>query len=234
MQYKTGTASVTFNSSVVTGIDTEWLSNVSVGDYFALRDSRVLYEVVGVNSDTQLTLAGEYRGGDKTSSYIIHRDFTSPNKLPLLYRGDFNTGTIVTNMTRVIQSLFLSFSDFTYQGVWTAGSYIKGDVVLHNKKLYIANSSTSTTPPSDYWDVLFDGINMIYEDVVEELGTASAGTFTAPARDDHVHKMPTTDEAGVFDNTNTTEDLPEVGDSRYYTLQREDDLIQFLFTTHYS
>lgn len=234
MQYKTGKASVTFDSNVVNGIDTEWLSNISVGDYFALRDSRVVYEVASVVSDIQITLIGDYRGGSKTSEYIIHRDFTSPNKFPTLSRGDFNTGTIVTNMTRVIQSLFLSYSSFTYKGVWVAGSYAKGDVTLHNKKLYIANYSTTTQPPSSYWDVLFDGINMIYVGTVEELGIANSGTLTAPARDDHVHKMPTTDEAGVFSNTNTTEDLPELGDSRYYTFQREDDLIQFLFTTHYS
>lgn len=234
MQYKTGSVSVTFDSNVVSGVGTEWLSNISVGDLFSLKNSNILYEISSVNSDTQITLVSGYRGGSKTSEYTIHRDFTSPNALPTLSRGDINTGTIVTKMTRIIQSLFLSYSDFTYQGEWVAGSYVKGDVVLHNKKLYIATESTSTQPPSNYWDVLFDGINMIYVDTVEELGTANAGSLTAPSRVDHVHKMPTVEDVGVLSDSSTTEDLPESGDNRYYTFQREDDLIQALLTTHFS
>ena len=53
-QYSTGTATVTNNSPTVTGTNTLWASNVTVGDSFTIASTGVMYDVASVDSDTQV------------------------------------------------------------------------------------------------------------------------------------------------------------------------------------
>lgn len=227
MQYKTGTASVTFGSNIVTGIDTEWLSNISSGDLFSLSKSRVLYEVSSVDSDTQLTLVSDYRGGDATSTYTIHTNFM--DGIPLLSNGDINTGTILTNMARRFQERFMTPS-MEYAGVWQATTYSESQVVLKDSKLYLAITSTSSTPPSADWRMIYGGINFLYSEDVSGLGDADAGVDPAPAREDHTHPLPSVEDIDAMPDTITTSSLPENGDNRYYTLDREYEIITRLLS----
>lgn len=59
--YKTGTVAVTNGSAVVTGTGTLWVANGRRGDVFVGPDYAV-YEVLNVDSNSQLTLASPYRG----------------------------------------------------------------------------------------------------------------------------------------------------------------------------
>jgi len=75
--YKTGTSSVTRNSTLVTGVNTLWLLQVNAGDIFTL-DASTIYEIASVDSNTTITLASPYLGATASSSqYAILRNFTS-------------------------------------------------------------------------------------------------------------------------------------------------------------
>ncbi|HEU4830672.1 MAG TPA: hypothetical protein VFS65_00695, partial [Candidatus Saccharimonadales bacterium] len=56
-----GTVNLTNGSAVVTGIGTNWLTSLAVGQIFFLT-SLVRYSIVSVDSDTQITLAVPYTG----------------------------------------------------------------------------------------------------------------------------------------------------------------------------
>jgi hypothetical protein len=59
--YKTGTVAVTASNATVTGTSTAWIANAAAGMIFQGPDNSV-YEILSVNSDTQITLATNYRG----------------------------------------------------------------------------------------------------------------------------------------------------------------------------
>lgn len=69
--YTTGTVSVTNNSTTVTGVGTAFVANVIPGEEFRIQ-GEAGFEVEGVISDTQLTLARAYVGSSKSAqSYEI-------------------------------------------------------------------------------------------------------------------------------------------------------------------
>lgn len=111
-QYKTGTVSVANGSQVVTGTGTLWQSNVQPGDGFTVAGTGVTYDVASVDSDTQITLAGEYAGStDSGLSYALFRDFTAPDGIPELSQGDIETATVFTRAMRKIQQRFALAGD---------------------------------------------------------------------------------------------------------------------------
>jgi hypothetical protein len=59
--YKTGTISVTNNSPTVTGSGTAWIANTAAGEAIYCPDGK-FYEIASVNSDTGITLSGNYTG----------------------------------------------------------------------------------------------------------------------------------------------------------------------------
>lgn len=65
--YKTGTVSVTNGGATVTGAGTAFVANVKVGDEFRLEGAQRGYEVVAVNSDTQLTIDPAYLDSTQTA-----------------------------------------------------------------------------------------------------------------------------------------------------------------------
>lgn len=60
--YATGTISIATNGNAVTGTGTQFLGNVRVGDGFVIQGSNEMHEVVGISSNTQLTIAPVYTG----------------------------------------------------------------------------------------------------------------------------------------------------------------------------
>src|SRR5690554_2870577 len=103
---------VTSNSNIVTGIDTNFLLTVRVGDGFISTQSPIIYDVISIDSDTQITINPDYQG--ETASDVqaaIHRDYTPINNIPELSNGDIETGTIFTRAVRKIESAINQAAD---------------------------------------------------------------------------------------------------------------------------
>lgn len=64
--YKSGTVSVTQNSSAVIGAGTAFIANSRVGDAFRGPDGN-WYEVINIASDTALAIAPNYQGATGTA-----------------------------------------------------------------------------------------------------------------------------------------------------------------------
>jgi hypothetical protein len=93
MQYKTGTVSVTNGSPTVTGSGTSW-NSLSTPLYFKIdADGAPVYEVASIDSDTQLTLAGNYQGTTQPGlQYQLVQDFSAYYGFPLPSQGDADAG----------------------------------------------------------------------------------------------------------------------------------------------
>ncbi|MBP7339645.1 LamG-like jellyroll fold domain-containing protein [Niveispirillum sp.] len=102
-QYRTGTVSVTFGQTAVTGVGTTWAANVTVGDMLLIGEGGPAAFVGAVVSDTALTLESAWPGASAAGvPYAIHRDFEPTTGAPLLSPGDMAT---VTAYNRAIQRL---------------------------------------------------------------------------------------------------------------------------------
>lgn len=101
---------VTNGSNVVTGVGTQFLANVQVGNAFTVIGDGVVYDISSVVNDTQITLSTNYSGATEASThYAIHRDFTSPDNIPELNTGDIDTATIMKRLARTVQTKFNEF-----------------------------------------------------------------------------------------------------------------------------
>jgi hypothetical protein len=88
-QYRAGRVTVTFDSDIVQGTDTEWMSNVKAGDIFLIRGDEVPYRVAAVTNNQTLRLSARYASPTETNSfYSITRDFTEHFDLPIIHNGD--------------------------------------------------------------------------------------------------------------------------------------------------
>src|SRR5690349_343700 len=88
-QYRAGRVTVTNGSDTVLGTDTDWLSNVDVGDIFLVRGDEVPYRVSAVVSNTEIRLSARYAAPTETNTfYSITRDFTEYLGLPIIRNGD--------------------------------------------------------------------------------------------------------------------------------------------------
>jgi len=106
MQYKIGTVSVTNASPNVVGVDTEFLANVSPGNYFIRLGDPVTYDVASITDDLNLVLSAPYQGVTGSGVlYTIHTDFSVPDGLPLLSQGDLETAKIYSRAINAIQNL---------------------------------------------------------------------------------------------------------------------------------
>src|SRR5690625_6855366 len=62
MWYSSGTVSATDDSNIITGTGTAFLANVRIGDGITIEGSTSLHEVIGIASNTQLTINPAYTG----------------------------------------------------------------------------------------------------------------------------------------------------------------------------
>lgn len=105
-QYIEGVVNVTNASQTVTGTDTEWLADISVGDMFTVVGTSVVYDVGSVDSDTQITLSANYAGLTATgASYAIARDFTPTHNIPVPNKKDIETATFLKRALSTIDGL---------------------------------------------------------------------------------------------------------------------------------
>jgi len=126
--YRTGTISVTDQSAVVTGFGTMWLSDVRAGDIFIFEDK--MYEVLTVDSDTQMTLHTVYTGttaSAQTYAIVINYNRTT-------------NATIAQKISNLVNSWIKKDSEF---GNWASGSATGG---TNSDGLYdITNSDGSVS-----------------------------------------------------------------------------------------
>lgn len=88
-QYREGRVTVTADSDVATGTDTNWIANVAPGDIFLIRGEEVPYRIAAVLTDSSLRLSARYAGPTETNTfYSITRDFTEYLDLPIIHNGD--------------------------------------------------------------------------------------------------------------------------------------------------
>lgn len=139
MQYKIGTVSVTNASNVVTGTNTKFLNNVSVGNTFKISGENVIYQVAIVNSDTQLTLSSNYAGVTASGlQYQITTDFTTNLQLSEVNQGDIDWAFHLTegNIRKLDTLLsFLSSSPPSPPATATSPG-TKGEIRVSDTHLY--------------------------------------------------------------------------------------------------
>lgn len=106
-QYNTGVVTLSQGSHTVTGVGTAWLSAVSVGDLFMRHGLVIFYQILAVNSNTELTLAEAWQGVDEAAAgYAIVRDFSPTFGFPLVQTGDVMAAAVMARaMTLVDQAL---------------------------------------------------------------------------------------------------------------------------------
>jgi hypothetical protein len=105
-QYQVGTVDLTNGSPAVTGIDTEWLANASIGDGFKVEGFNAVFQVATVVSDTQITLSVNWPYASLLAqNYQIHRDFTPNMNLPEIWVGDKDWPYHLTVALRMLDSL---------------------------------------------------------------------------------------------------------------------------------
>lgn len=80
--YRYNTVTVTNGSVNVVGVQTAFLSQVSVGDIFTV-DGTKIYEIASVVDDTHLTLQTPYTGSSGSTTYGILRNFTTTTNATL-------------------------------------------------------------------------------------------------------------------------------------------------------
>jgi len=91
--------------SIVTGLNTSFLTEVSVGDSFKKKSENSIYTLGAVNSNTQITLTSKYAGsGESGVEYQIGRDFTPNFALPEVNVGDVDWPVHLTQSLRAIDT----------------------------------------------------------------------------------------------------------------------------------
>jgi hypothetical protein len=94
-QYNEGIASVIQTDATVTNTGASlWLAEVAAGDLFTVISSGVVYFVASVTSDTELELSAPYADVTGSFAYVIARDFTPINNIPIINKGDIETATL--------------------------------------------------------------------------------------------------------------------------------------------
>jgi hypothetical protein len=133
-QYTTGTVTVVNGSNIVTGVGTNWLTEVSVGDTFKKKSENAIYEIAAVDSNTQIRLSVNYAGsGESGAEYQITRDFTPNYNLAEINVGDKDWPYHLTQETiRPIDSALANLS---------AAVGISGSKLLPNSVVFANESS---------------------------------------------------------------------------------------------
>ena len=143
-QYSLGTVSVINGSPVVTGVGTSWSSALAAGQLFALNNVFVWYTILSVNSDTQITLTGNYVGATtNAATYIVQRDFTPNNNYPIPSYGDTGSATLIAQTLLQLDAELaaLSVVTQTIQG----NIVVDGQLTISGTSLGYANVAISAS-----------------------------------------------------------------------------------------
>lgn len=157
--YTTGTISVSYGHSTVTGVGTTWntLTNVEVGEYIQLPDSK-WYKITSISNDGSLLIEINYYGTDATGqSYVI-----SPWGV---VQGRFNDGAtvpsseLITNLVRPQPKCIVSHLN----RVWTLDG---------NELRFSALDTSITGEHFNNWDTSNNAGEIIIPSDSGDVGTA--------------------------------------------------------------
>lgn len=128
-QYQLGTVVVTSGSPVVTGTNTFWSANIVANDMFAIQSEAVWYDILSVDSDTQITLKTNYVGSAPAgSTYAIQRDFTPVQHFPIPTYGDTGTSSLIAQSLLQLDSTLVAMS--AAAGTLNGEIQVAGDLVV--------------------------------------------------------------------------------------------------------
>ena len=104
--YSAGTVTATNDSNTITGAGTLFIVNVKVGDAFKVTGENAEYNVISVDSDTQIKIAPNWVGTTGSGkAYSISRDRTQNHGLTEIQSGDVDWPFRMTETLRKIDSL---------------------------------------------------------------------------------------------------------------------------------
>lgn len=125
--YSAGTVIATNNSNTITGAGTLFVANVKVGDDFKVSGENAEYNVISVDSDTQIKIAPNYAGTTASGLlYSISRDFTQNYGLTEVQPGDTDWPFRMTETVRKLDGL-LQIANLDYTGLFQMDEY--GDLM---------------------------------------------------------------------------------------------------------
>lgn len=113
VNYSTGTLDVTNGSAVVVGHGTLWLANLEAGMFINV--SGTVASIWSVDSNTQLTLRGEWLGGTSAGAGYFGSSvavFAVSNPAPVLY------GSVANRVVRTNGPRTMEFSPVRTHGAW--------------------------------------------------------------------------------------------------------------------
>ena len=90
MQYRDGQIYLAQASTIVEGVDTEFLEYCKAGDRLFIRDESVSYVIEEILTNEKLRLSAPYRKTSKQTSYSVQLDYSVHFRLLMPYLGDFN------------------------------------------------------------------------------------------------------------------------------------------------
>ena len=178
--YQTGTVSVTQGSTTLTGVGTNWAgAGIKAGDIFTI-DNSVLYEVLTVNSNTDITLATAFAGvSGETLNYSIIRNFAATMQAEIAAQVALLVNKYETYIDTELETITGPKGDpgIVYKGVWEADrNYNAMDAVIYNTVLYIAkvpHISSAENAPGSLGSVWVDTLINV-PPVISDLTTGGA------------------------------------------------------------
>lgn len=139
----TGTASTAVASPTVTGSGTNWLTTAAAGAMFAIGST--IKQIQSVDSDTQLTLTGNFGVLNTTAAYIITNSWAPTNRVSF---ADMNAKCWVTGWGSTPVSW-----EGTTQTFVTAFPQCAYSLAFSN---YMFAANTTANPSRVYWSALTD------------------------------------------------------------------------------
>jgi len=146
-QYRVGTVSVVSGSPWVSGAGTLFDSvGIEVGSLFNLEGINGWYYVGSVSSNSALTLTANYSGSTQyNQSYIIVRDYLTPQHIPLMHKGDINWTSIFNEAMLRIQASLTSSAGTGLDAAYDVENTVTvdSDPVIFNRVGYYGSSQNA-------------------------------------------------------------------------------------------
>jgi hypothetical protein len=146
--YTTGTATFTSGSPTVTGGSTAWSTHLKAGDKIKPDSVSTWYEILTVDSATQVTLTSNYGTATVTgvaykARIILHKDYI-PSAIT------FNNNLVITNGSEKM----MSYNNTTLTTITDADAPRPAFIKPHKNRVF--GAKTSGGPSTIYWSAVND------------------------------------------------------------------------------
>lgn len=193
-QYITGAVTTTSGSAIVTGVADDngdfplWTTYLSPGDEIVIANDNLSYQIASVDSDTQLTLTGNYPTNRTSADYVAFTEFTTWFNLPKISRGDIEWPIMFNRAMQIIdQSLGASsgpIADLEVTNTFTLNRPGSGNAALNLEWIQPTTETTVTIPETnldaDFVLTRTDvGAQTVEDDIVFEGDVEVQGELTA-------------------------------------------------------